>query len=107
MTDEYAAGVIQGRGTVRDHWPGREEFVPLLRVEVRDEEVVVALQEHFKCGKISHYYPHARPDMTIWLWLLREDDAARVLSFVRAYLMGEKRRMVEALLERAEAETGA
>jgi hypothetical protein len=42
MTDEYAAGVIQGRGTVRNHWPGREEFVPLLRVEVRDEEVVVA-----------------------------------------------------------------
>ena len=45
--------------------------------------------------------------MTIWPWLLREDDAARVVSFVQAYLMGEKRRMVEALLERAEAETGA
>lgn len=57
MTDEYAAGVIQGRGTVRDHWPGREEFVPLLRVEVRDEEVVVALQEHFKCGKILPLLP--------------------------------------------------
>jgi hypothetical protein len=105
IDDRYAACCLQLRGEVRDHLPGRRDFIPRVRVTVVEPEMAHALQEYFGCGRVSSYEPHDRHTLTFYVWEARYAEAVDAIRGMFPYLVGKKRHYASILLTKADART--
>jgi hypothetical protein len=89
ITDEYAAGVIEGLVRIRSGSCGRGHG---LRVEISvllgDKHMADALRDHFDAGKVESFHPRSNPQITLWNWTVRGGDATGALQRTIPHMVG-------------------
>jgi hypothetical protein len=107
MTDAYAACLIDTRGELRTNVGGtRRLYRPAVCVTTPDRRIAQALQE-WDGGKIEEYNPRHSPSVTVYSWSARGQAAVKVLEATAPYLVGDKARHAEYILQRQQERTAA
>jgi len=101
ITDEYAAGLVEARGRVREAPRGRGTY--RLRVEVSlvtlDRPLVDAVHRHFGCGTVDSFRPRSNPQLELWAWTVRGRPAEDVLERLIPHMVGHMRETAEEFLD--------
>lgn len=104
--DAYAAGLVDGEGTItlsRNHRGANR--IPVVSMTSTTPELVHAMRDEFG-GQIRQHRTYRRNHSDSYIWSVRHDAAIRTIRRIRPYLrVSEKVRRADLVLTRYKAVT--